>query len=139
MSVTRRSSEAGFTLVEVLVATTVLSIGLLGMASLQAHALRASRAAHLHTRAVTLAADLADRIRANRVPADNYIDAGLNARAQVDLADWHAAIAAELPGGHGRVSFRAAATARPAQYQVEVLWRQPGDADDALCALQLEL
>jgi type IV pilus assembly protein PilV len=129
----------GYTLVEVLVALTVMSIGLLGMATLQARALQASRAAALHAQAVTLAADLADRIRANRASADNYTDDGLNVRAQADLAEWRAAVTSTLPGGLGRVTFRPAEPASPAQYQIEVSWQQSGDAESARWALQLEL
>jgi type IV pilus assembly protein PilV len=129
----------GYTLVEVLVALTVMSIGLLGMASLQARTLQASRAAAMHAQAATLAADLADRVRANRDPAENYTDGGLNARAQTDLVEWQAAVASTLPGGVGAVRFRPADPAAPAQYQIDVSWRNVGDAEAAVCSLQLEL
>ena len=56
----------GFTLVEALVAMVVLSIGMLGIAALGIESLRASRAALVRTEAVTLATDMADRVRSNR-------------------------------------------------------------------------
>lgn len=55
----------GFTLLEVLIALVVLSLGLLGIAALQGAGLRSSHGAQLNSQAVLLAYDLADRIRAN--------------------------------------------------------------------------
>lgn len=59
----------GFTLIETLVALTVLSIGLLGLASLQVQALRYNTDAYLRTQATTLAYDILDRMRANNTGA----------------------------------------------------------------------
>ncbi|MBT8132049.1 MAG: type IV pilus modification protein PilV [Gammaproteobacteria bacterium] len=61
---------SGFTLIEVLVALVVLSIGLLGIAALQIDSVRTGYSALQRTHAVNLAADMADRIRAN--PNSNY-------------------------------------------------------------------
>ena len=55
----------GFSLIEVLVALVVLSIGLMGIASMQVVGLQFNQQALTTTRAVELAADMADRIRAN--------------------------------------------------------------------------
>jgi type IV pilus assembly protein PilV len=55
----------GFTLVEVLVALFVLAIGMLGMAALQAQALRAGHESRLTSDAVQLASALAERMGAN--------------------------------------------------------------------------
>lgn len=57
----------GFSLVEVLVALVVLTIGLLGMAGLQGYSISGSYNAHLRTQATALAQDIIDRMRANRV------------------------------------------------------------------------
>lgn len=59
----------GFTLVEVLVALLILSIGLLGLAGLQAGGLRSNHSAYLRSQAVMLAHDMADRMRSNPVAA----------------------------------------------------------------------
>jgi len=69
----RRSSE-GFTLLEVLIAVVVLSIGLLGLAGLQTTGLRNNQDAYARTQAATLANDMADRIRSNMAGfnAGNY-------------------------------------------------------------------
>ncbi len=67
----------GSTLIEVLVAVLILSLGLLGMIRLQTASLQNNREARLQATAVRLASDLAERMRGNRVvsvntdPADN--------------------------------------------------------------------
>ena len=116
----------GFTLVEVLIALVVLSVGMLGIAVLYVETLRAGRTAQLHTQAVSLAADLADRIRVNRVPADVYTGAGLNALAIADLGTWHALVAKQLPGGAGEVRFVAGNTSTPGSYTIVVSWTDIG-------------
>ena len=66
--------RAGFTLVEVLVALVVMAVGLLGIAGLYVEGLRAGRTAVYRSAAVTLASDMADRIRGN--PGGAYAGAG---------------------------------------------------------------
>jgi len=60
----------GFSLLEVLIALVVLSVGLLGLAALQAEGLRGSSTAHNRFQAIRLAADIAARIRANEDAID---------------------------------------------------------------------
>ncbi len=69
---TQRNNQSGFTMVEVLVALVVLAIGLLGIAALYLNSLQSGRTAIYRTEAVTLAADLADRIRMNRTAQAAY-------------------------------------------------------------------
>ncbi len=57
--------EHGFTMLEVLVAILVLSLGLLGLAGLQTMGLRNNTASTQRTIATLLAYDIADRMRAN--------------------------------------------------------------------------
>lgn len=65
--------QAGFNLIEVLLAFLILSVGLLGVASLQTTAVRASHTAMLRTVAVTKVQELVERMRANPPSAsDNY-------------------------------------------------------------------
>ena len=66
------SSDAGFTLLEVLIALCVLATGMLGIGVMLLESVRASRSALHRTAAVILAADLGERIRANRVAGDAY-------------------------------------------------------------------
>jgi type IV pilus assembly protein PilV len=63
----------GFTLVEVLVAVFVLALGLIGGVGMQLHALRTRYEAAQLSRAVQLAAEMAERIRANPLHADAYV------------------------------------------------------------------
>lgn len=64
--------QKGVTLIEVLVAVLVLSIGLLGVASLQMYGLRYNQSAYLRSQAAILAYDIVDRMRAN----SNGVSAG---------------------------------------------------------------
>src|SRR5437016_13881334 len=59
-------AACGFSMVEMLVALVVLAVGMLGVASLFATALHSGSSAISRMQAVNLAADIADRIRANR-------------------------------------------------------------------------
>jgi type IV pilus assembly protein PilV len=99
----------GMTLVEVLVALVVISVGLLGIAALQMVSLRNSQGSYLRTQATALADDIIDRMRANRTaaidPALAYniafgVTITLGAtptQAQRDLFAWKNALVAELP------------------------------------------
>ena len=66
----------GVTLTEALVAILVMSTGALGLAGLQAENLRAGRDAYERSVAVQRAADMLDRIRANRVAAPGAFAVG---------------------------------------------------------------
>lgn len=68
------NKDGGFTLVEVLVALLVLSIGLLGLAALQSTALQFNTDSYQRTQATLLAYDILDRMRLNSpaVSAGNY-------------------------------------------------------------------
>lgn len=60
--------QSGMSLIEVMVAVAILASGLLGLAALQARTMAMAHSAHYRSVAADLAADLADRIRANRTP-----------------------------------------------------------------------
>ena len=57
--------QRGFSLVEVLIALVIMSVGMLGIAGLYVQTMQAGRTSMLRHHAVTLAGDVADRIRAN--------------------------------------------------------------------------
>ena len=63
MTILRKSK--GFSLVEVLIALVIMSVGMLGIAGLYVHSMQAGRTSLFRHHAVTLAGDIADRIRAN--------------------------------------------------------------------------
>lgn len=69
-----RGTQQGFTLIEVLVSFIVLSIGLLGLASLQLNALKSSHSAYQRTVASIIAMDAGERLWAN-LAADGPLDA----------------------------------------------------------------
>jgi type IV pilus assembly protein PilV len=62
----KRAADSGFTLVEVLVALVVLSIGLLGLAALQLSSLQFNTNSLFRTQATVAAYDIIDRMRSNR-------------------------------------------------------------------------
>jgi type IV pilus assembly protein PilV len=108
----------GLTLVEILVALLVLSIGLLGLAIMQTSSVKFTTSANQRTQATALAYDLVDRMRGNRLAALNndYNVAfespapacgafnGSGSLRDQDIAAWRNAIACRLPQGTGSVT-----------------------------------
>ena len=64
----RMKHEQGFSLLEVLIATVVLTVGMLSVAALQLTALKNNNATYVRNQAVILVSDMAERIRANLPP-----------------------------------------------------------------------
>src|SRR5262249_35342404 len=62
---------AGFSLIEVLVALVILSVGLLGIAAMVSESLKSKDSSYYHTQALNLANAMLDRMRANRDTATN--------------------------------------------------------------------
>lgn len=124
----RRPREAGMTLVEVLVALVVLSVGLLGIAAMQAVGLRSMASAGSRSQATLLAYDIVDRMRANRARAgDGEFDIDFEAdlaEANEDVIDWKGRLSAALPAGDGSI---ATDGADPTTVTVTVRWL---DRDD---------
>jgi type IV pilus assembly protein PilV len=101
--------QGGLSMIEVLVAIVIISLGLLGMAGLQASGLRTSQSAFYRAQAAQFANDMAERMRANLGDARNYTLA-LSASAPTgttvrdrDRADWLARVAT-LPSGDGSIA-----------------------------------
>ncbi len=102
-------------------ALLVLSIGLIGVAALQANALQANHGSQMRSQATNLAYDIADRMRANRQEALNNAYVGQfdalecpdatedipettgNVTAD-DITEWRIALACGLPNGRAQVS-----------------------------------
>ncbi|MCQ4318308.1 type IV pilus modification protein PilV [Stutzerimonas zhaodongensis] len=95
------SIQRGATLIEVLVAMLILSVGLLGLAGMQMTALQSNQSAYYRSQATVLAYDVIDRMRANRADALNGVyDIALKNEtcnpqlapsgtlAQRDVAEW---------------------------------------------------
>lgn len=109
--------QKGFTLLEVMVAMLVLSIGLLGLAGLMASSLRNNHSAYYRSQATWLAYDVIDRMRTNRPNAAGYVvgipgASAAGGLAGADVTDWKGMIANALPEGDGSVAVAAAGTAR---------------------------
>ncbi|MFT3858789.1 MAG: type IV pilus modification protein PilV [Aquabacterium sp.] len=77
------SRESGASLIEVLVSILVIALGILSMAAVQSNAIRYQKTTEFRAMATMLAADLADRMRANetgaatdqyRIASDSYAD-----------------------------------------------------------------
>jgi len=118
-------------MIEVLVALVVL-------AALYLDTLRGGRSALYRQQAVSLAADLGDRLRADR----HYC--GEPVAFETCAADWKDAVAARLPGGTATV---ASAVLRPApagftdplvRYTVTLNWKEPGQDEDSTYVLDVE-
>ncbi|MFC1542824.1 type IV pilus modification protein PilV [Pseudomonadota bacterium] len=62
--------ERGFSLIEVMVALIVLSVGLLGLAGLQSASLRSTYSSYVRTQAGIAAMEMAERMRANKTGVD---------------------------------------------------------------------
>jgi type IV pilus assembly protein PilV len=69
----RLKTQHGVTLIEVLVTLVIISIGILGTASLQVVSKRANFAAVQRTSAAHLANDYLERMRGNRSALENYL------------------------------------------------------------------
>jgi type IV pilus assembly protein PilV len=130
----------GFTLIEVLIALIIMSVGMLGIAGLYVHSMQAGRTSLFRHHAVTLAGDIADRIRANPRaaalyaggPADNNcVDGGVDCTpgemAANDIFLWQQQAADTLPTGQVFIVFNNAPT--PPTYQITVQWTEPGEVN----------
>jgi len=82
-----RDYVKGFSLIEVLIALCVLSVGLFGIASLQSVSLRRNYDAYLHSIAVTQLASMFNRLQVST--------------PQKDLPIWNRVNAKLLPQGRG--------------------------------------
>ncbi|MFA5983503.1 MAG: type IV pilus modification protein PilV [Methylococcaceae bacterium] len=143
------NQHSGFTLIEVLVTTIILAIGLLGMATLQLTTLKSNHSAYSRSQATLLAYDMADRMRANAISTANYLSSFKAASAAAcktgddpctactttaktctavevaenDLYQWNKALTTALAGGTGVISRTGAGTAiSPYIYQVTLQW-----------------
>lgn len=145
------SAARGFTLVEVLVALVVMSVGMLGIAALYLEGLRAGRTALYRTSAVNLAADMADRIRANQPAGAAYAGTGPGADescvngaddctpaelAADDWFSWIGQIEAQLPDGAG-AEIQVAAAPTPV-YTITVQWPEIGQTEAASYSLSVQ-
>jgi type IV pilus assembly protein PilV len=138
--VSMHASCRGVTLIEVLIALVVFSIGLLGLAGLQTFSLRFNTSAYYRTQATALAYGLADRMRANRQGAldglytgdfaspapDCDADAAGGGTPAEDVAAWRNALACQLPEGNGAIA------SNGTEFTITVQWDDSHGEQDPL-------
>lgn len=125
----------GFTLLEVLIALLVLSIGLLGLAALQTVGLRSNQMATMRTLATQAAYDITDRMRSNptAVDAQEYVittvqdpgDTTATGQALTDLTEWRDEVE-QLPGGQSKI-VRAVDADGVVTHTITVHWNENRD------------
>ncbi|MHB8455658.1 MAG: type IV pilus modification protein PilV [Acidiferrobacterales bacterium] len=137
---TAHSRQSGFSLIEVLVALLVLSIGLLGLAGLQVFSLRFNHQSYERTQATMLMYDMIDRMRANPLGtvSGDYSPVSFGSAytvaascpascsnpsdmAKTDLAQWKASLANLLSQGQGSIVQVAGGTSL---YTLTVQWTE---------------
>ena len=104
-------TSRGLTLLEILIALFVLSVGLLGLAGLQMTGLKNNHSAQMRTEATIQANNILERMRVNRAVAlAGGYDIALSATppggsdlVQTDLNQWLTALANNLPAGDGAI------------------------------------
>ena len=135
--------QGRFSLIEILVAVLIVSVGILGVASLQLVSLRNNTSALLRTQAFDAAYDIMDRARANPAmdysidvdddaPAANNCENAACTPAQMrdyDQMTWLNNLAADLPNGDGQVAI--------AGNVMTVMIRWQDDRDPGAAALDL--
>lgn len=123
--------QRGFTLIEILVTVIVLSIGLLGLAGLQAVALKFNSTAYQRSQATILIYDMIEQIRANSGQSrSDYLacisgGACIDPTVQTDIQDWNNMISQTLPSGSGLMTQCGPASVPPCPantYVFSVTW-----------------
>lgn len=145
----RRPMQAGASLVEVLVAILIVSMGVIAMAGMLATSTRLGKASEFRAVATLLAADISERMKANigAAKANSYDQVMAFASATTatnktcsksstcsaadlaskDLYEWNLALANALPSGRGYVAYDSTGVAM----DVWVAWIDPNALSDS--------
>jgi type IV pilus assembly protein PilV len=133
------TNQKGVGFIEVLVAMTILAIGLLGVLSMQARGLQSNRQAIFTTDATLLANDMANRIMSYTDPGSIYHGIDINADTvpcnpnpapnsivAEDCTGWIAAFdESKLPSGRGTVEW----SNKTGAYTITIRWDQDRRGD----------
>jgi type IV pilus assembly protein PilV len=146
----------GFALTEVLVATALLGVGLLGHAALLVKALQSERDAMYRATAATVSTSLAERIRANIGAGAAYsLEPGVDdavptaactpalptdasTRAACDLAEWRYEVSNSLPAATAVVTTAPIAGSAGNLYTITIRWLAPGPSGGGEFTLQVQ-
>lgn len=131
--------QAGFSLIEVLIALVIMSVGMLGIAGLYVESMQAGRTSIFRHNAVTLAGDVADRIRANPSAGVAYegargnnncvlgnVDCDPTQMAANDIDLWKTQADGMLPNGDVTITFDD--NVSPPTYEILVTWDEANEA-----------
>jgi len=138
--------QCGLTLVEILVTTVVLSVGLLGIAALQLTSLKNSVDSNSRSKAIWLVHNIEDRMRANSAQSSSYvitmgaIATGNTAAAQ-DLIAWKNDLSTQptgLPNGDGSIRESTLASGNKL-YTITVQWAERDNATPVSFISQTEV
>ncbi len=127
--------ECGFSLLEALVSMVIISIGLLGLAALQASGIRFNHDAYVRTQATTLAYDVIERMRidsTNAIGTNAYSGtySAASATANCDYRSvaasaaincWQIEIRDNLPGGGVIISNASGANSN--EFTITLSWQ----------------
>ncbi|MCE2028367.1 type IV pilus modification protein PilV [Sessilibacter corallicola] len=136
----KKKSQSGITLIEILVTLIILSIGFLGLASVQLLGTRNVSNSSFRSLATIYAYDMVERMRANQVGVEsgdyqgvstlNAVDPGCSPcgtaeRAQLDLFEWGSlleenALNGGLPNGSGAIDFDGGNR----EYTITITWSE---------------
>lgn len=147
----RRSRVQGISLIEVLVSVLLAAIGLLALSGANVMSIRYSKMSQYRGTAAMLAADLAERMRANSINITSYaVTSNFSAQASApaldtscegyvapcvagiaayDLANWRHVVRDQLPQGSVFIATTAAGVV-PRGADVWIAWRDPAVANE---------
>lgn len=146
-----RRQDSGFSLTEVLVTLVVMAVGMLGIAGLYVEGLQAGRSSAYRSAAVTLAADMAERMRSN--PLGSYAGAGpgvdmdcVNGNRRCSASElaaddwyrWLSGLRQQLPTGV-MASIQKQSAGSAEQYIITLSWPEAGQEVPASYTLALQL
>lgn len=145
-----RVGQSGFTLIEVLVAMVVVSIGLLGIVGMQTVGLASTHQSHERSTAAITAQNITERMRANpagfaaggydgiahpssgNAPSPDCSTTRCSAAelAAYDVYQWDARLSDRLPAGRGRIVCNESPCTPRSPRTVIIIWRESDRAAD---------
>lgn len=140
--------QLGFSMIEILISLVIISTALLGTAGLQLYAMRMTKGGEFRTQAVFLAADIGERMEANKLgaTAGSYTVAAASAASAAstcmssvcssgalaawDISQWENSIMASgMPNPSWRIVQTVAGN--PATYTITINWTDRANTSSA--------